>query len=56
MTTQGMKEPQADATAGLIADVLRQRDDSAALVDLESRIRKLAAAFPAYPEGFPGHV
>lgn len=56
MTTQGMKEPQADETAGLIADVLRQRDDSAALVDLESRIRKLAAAFPAYPEGFPGHV
>ena len=56
MTTQGMKEPQADETAGLIAEVLRWRDDPAALVDLESRIRKLAGAFPPYPQGFPGHV
>ncbi len=56
MTTQGMKEPQADETAGLIAGVLRHRDDPAALVDLESRIRKLAGDFPPYPEGFPGHV
>ena len=56
MTTQGMKEPEADETAGLIAEVLRHRNDPAALSDLESRIRKLAAGFPAYPEGFSGHV
>ncbi len=56
MTTQGMKEPEADETAGLLAEVLRHRDDPVALEELEVRIRKLAGAFPAYPEGFPGHV
>jgi glycine hydroxymethyltransferase len=56
MTTQGMKEADADETGALIAEVLRHRDDPDALVDLESRIRKLAGAFPAYPEGFAGHV
>jgi glycine hydroxymethyltransferase len=56
MTTQGMKEPEADETAGLIAEVLRDRADVPALEELESRIRKLASAFPPYPEGFPGHV
>jgi glycine hydroxymethyltransferase len=56
MTTQGMKEPEADETAALIAEVLRHRHDPVALSDLESRIRKLATAFPPYPEGFAGHV
>lgn len=56
MTTQGMKEPEADETAGLIAEVLRHREDVLALEELEGRIRKLATAFPPYPEGFPGHV
>ena len=56
MTTQGMKESEADETAGLIADVLRGRDDAIALQELESRIRRLAGAFPPYPDGFPGHV
>ena len=56
MTTQGMKEREADETAGLIAEVLRHREDGSALEELEERIRKLASAFPPYPEGFPGHV
>ena len=56
MTTQGMKEPDADETAGMISEVLRNRDDRPALEELEGRIRKLAGAFPVYPEGFPGHV
>jgi glycine hydroxymethyltransferase len=56
MTTQGMKEPEADEAAGLIFEVLRHRDDPLVLEELEGRIRKLAGAFPAYPEGFPGHV
>ncbi len=56
MTTQGMKEREADETAGLIAEVLRHREDGPALEELEERIRKLASAFPPYPEGFPGHV
>ena len=56
MTTQGMKEQEADETAGLIAEVVRYREDGPALEELEERIRKLASAFPPYPEGFPGHV
>jgi glycine hydroxymethyltransferase len=56
MTTQGMKEPEADEAARLIAEVLHNRDDAAALEDLERQIRKLAGAFPLYPEDFPGHV
>ena len=56
MTTQGMKEQEADETAGLIAEVVRHREDGPALEELEERIRKLASAFPPYPEGFPGHV
>ena len=56
MTTQGMKEPEADETAGLIAEALRHREDPSALEGLEQLIRKLADSFPAYPEGFPGHV
>lgn len=56
MTTQGLKEREADETAGLIAGILRHRADGSALKELEERIRKLAGAFPPYPEGFPGHV
>jgi glycine hydroxymethyltransferase len=56
MTTQGMSEVEADETGGLIAEVLRRRDDPGALEELERQITKLASAFPAYPEGFPGHV
>jgi len=56
MTTQGMKEAEADETAGLMAEVLRHRQDAPVLEELAGRIRKLASAFPAYPEGFPGHV
>ena len=56
MTTQGMRESEADETARLIADVLRNRGNPPALEELEGRIRKLAVAFPPYPEGFPGHV
>ena len=47
---------EADETAGLVAEVLRHRDDRTVLDELEGRIRKLAGAFPPYPEGFPGHV
>ncbi len=56
MTTQGMKEPEADEVARLIARALRQHADPTALAPIESRVRELAEAFPPYPPDFPGHV
>lgn len=56
MTTQGMGEEEADETAGLIARALQNRHDEVVLKEIAGRVRELAARFPAYPEGFPGHV
>ena len=56
MTTQGMKEAEADEVARLIARALRHHDDPTALAPIESRVRELAAEFPPYPPDFPGHV
>ena len=56
MTTQGMKEPEADEVARLIARALRQHADPTALAPIESRVRELAEAFPPYPPDLPGHV
>jgi glycine hydroxymethyltransferase len=49
MTTQGMKEEQADQTAGLLAAALRDHADEVALKEIESEVRQLAASFPPYP-------
>jgi glycine hydroxymethyltransferase len=54
MTTQGMKEEQADQTAGLLAAALRDHADEVALKEIESEVRQLAAAFPPYPTDFNG--
>ncbi len=54
MTTQGMKEEQADQTAGLIVAALRNRQDESALAAIEAEVRRLAAAFPPYPADFAG--
>ncbi|HEX7099922.1 MAG TPA: serine hydroxymethyltransferase [Acidimicrobiia bacterium] len=56
MTTQGMKEAEAEEVARLIARALRHHADPTALAPIESRVRELAAAFPPYPPDFPGHV
>ncbi|HEX2152874.1 MAG TPA: serine hydroxymethyltransferase [Acidimicrobiia bacterium] len=56
MTTQGMKEPEADEVARLIARALKHHSDTAALSDIGKRVRDVAAAFPPYPKDFPGHV
>jgi glycine hydroxymethyltransferase len=56
MTTQGMKEPQADRVAGLIAASLKARSDEVALKEIEAEVRDLAASFPPYPAGFRGVV
>jgi glycine hydroxymethyltransferase len=55
-TTAGMKEPELRGVMNLIATVLRGRDDVAALAGVRSSVAELTAAFPAYPEDFPGHV
>jgi glycine hydroxymethyltransferase len=54
MTTQGMKEEQADQTAGLLAAALRDHADEVALKEIESEVRQLAASFPPYPTDFNG--
>jgi glycine hydroxymethyltransferase len=56
MTTQGMKETEASEVARLIARALQIREDPAELEKVSGRVAELAAAFPPYPEDFPGHV
>jgi len=55
-TTCGMREPQVEEVGRLLATALQQRGDRAVLERVRSRIGELAAAFPAYPPDFPGHV
>ncbi len=56
VTTAGMMQEQMVTLGRLIVEVLRKRSDPRALKQLGDRISELAAAFPAYPEDFPGHV
>ncbi|MDX1691691.1 MAG: serine hydroxymethyltransferase [Acidimicrobiia bacterium] len=55
-TTCGMEEAEVARVGTLVARALRARDDAGALRVVEKEIRDLAAAFPAYPADFPGHV
>jgi glycine hydroxymethyltransferase len=55
-TTCGMKEPEVAEVGRLLSTALRERGSEAALDRVRSRIAELAAAFPAYPPDFPGHV
>jgi len=56
MTTQGMTEAEASEVAALIARALQNRDHESVLDEVRGRVAELAAAFPPYPEDFPGHV
>ena len=56
MTTQGMREQEADEVARLIARALAGREDPATLESVGSRVREMAAQFPPYPADFAGHV
>ncbi len=56
MTTQGLKEREADEVARLIARALHNHSEEAILAEIESRVREMAAAFPPYPQDFSGHV
>ncbi|MFM8266803.1 MAG: serine hydroxymethyltransferase [Ilumatobacteraceae bacterium] len=48
VTTQGMKEPQMDDIARLIAHVLRHRDDPSAVAAARAEVAELCGQFPAY--------
>lgn len=54
MTTQGMKEGEADQVAALIARALRAHADAESLAAIEEEVRALAAAFPPYPADYSG--
>ena len=49
VTTRGMKEPEMDAVAGLIARVLKAPADDASLAAVRTEVHALAARFPLYP-------
>jgi glycine hydroxymethyltransferase len=55
-TTCGMREPEVAEVGRLLSTALRERAAEAALAKVRTRIAELAAAFPAYPADFPGHV
>ena len=48
MTTRGFKEPQARATANLVADVLDNPRDEANLNTVRAKVAELTKAFPVY--------
>jgi glycine hydroxymethyltransferase len=48
VTTRGMKEPEMDAIAGLIARVLKAPSDDAVLKGVSGEVHALAARFPLY--------
>jgi len=55
-TTCGMREDEVSEVGRLITTALRGRGDTATLDGVRSGVAALAAAFPPYPEDFPGHV
>ncbi len=56
VTTCGMKQEQMVQLGRLIVTALRQREDVATLQATAAEVAELAAAFPPYPDAFPGHV
>jgi glycine hydroxymethyltransferase len=51
VTTQGMREPEMQMIAELIARALRGREAPAVLAAVRGEVADLCAKFPAYPEG-----
>ena len=50
VTTRGMREPEMDAIAELIARALAVVDDDSALKNVRGEVERLCRAFPLYPE------
>jgi RpiB/LacA/LacB family sugar-phosphate isomerase len=46
VTTRGMKEPEMDRIAALIAEVLERPDDAVVQADVKDKVRALTARFP----------
>jgi glycine hydroxymethyltransferase len=56
VTTAGMKDAEMVVLGRTIVEILRQRDNQAALDQLAGTVAELAAAFPSYPSDFDGYV
>jgi glycine hydroxymethyltransferase len=50
VTTRGMREPEMDAIAGLIARILAAPEDEAAAQGVRADVEALCRQFPLYPE------
>ena len=50
ITSRGMREPEMDIVADLIARALSTPDDDAALAAVKSEVEALCRKFPLYPE------
>ena len=50
LTTRGMREPEMDAIAGLLASVLASPDDEALARRVKADVEALCRQFPLYPE------
>jgi glycine hydroxymethyltransferase len=49
MTTRGLRKPEAEQLADLIADVLERPADEASLARIAGEVKALCARFPVYP-------
>ena len=56
VTSTGMKQEQMTTLGSLIVEILRKRNDEAALASLKAQVSELAEAFRPYPAGYAGHV
>jgi len=56
VTTAGMRQEQMTILGSLIVEILRKRNEPAALAQFRSAVDELLEAFPPYPADFPGHV
>ena len=56
VTTCGMREGEMERLGELILQALQGRGDDTALKEVGVGAEELVAAFPPYPDGFPGHV
>jgi glycine hydroxymethyltransferase len=50
VTTRGMREPQMDRVAALMARVLRAPDDEAGIAAVRGEVQELCREFPLYPD------
>jgi glycine hydroxymethyltransferase len=50
VTSRGMREPEMDVMAGLIARALQTPEDDTALASVRSEVEALCRKFPLYPE------